>query len=223
MDRQTDSPMEGSKNERTNERKLRPTPHHSLIIMNEDEWGEAFVRPCYTVSDTPFRDSALRAEDDSSDPPPPDSPDFDDDVIKVTVVRDKSGLLHNSARKTSEARAYTLRCCMLENSVAVDGKVNRVQVDPLVVVEGALRDDMSTKELDGCSHYAALVEHKSGQEKVADSSSTTSNKWLAFSPELVQLLAHPLYNDQSSHDAEVKVANYLATYGAVHEESSQTQ
>ncbi|KAL3190063.1 hypothetical protein MRX96_020388 [Rhipicephalus microplus] len=99
----------------------------------------------------------------------------------------------------------------------------RVQVDPLVVVEGALRDDMSTKELDGCSHYAALVEHKSGQEKVADSSSTTSNKWLAFPPELVQLLAHPLYNDQSSHDAEVKVANYLATYGAVHEESSQTQ
>ncbi|KAH8018855.1 hypothetical protein HPB51_012809 [Rhipicephalus microplus] len=30
--------------------------------------------------DTPFRDSALRAEDDSSDPPPPDSLDFHDDI-----------------------------------------------------------------------------------------------------------------------------------------------
>ncbi|KAL3179618.1 hypothetical protein MRX96_037998 [Rhipicephalus microplus] len=63
------------------------------------------------------------------------------------------------------------------------------QVGPLVVVEGALRDDLSTKALDGCSHHAALVEHASGQEKVAGSSATSSNKWLASPPELVQLLA----------------------------------
>ncbi|KAL3198788.1 hypothetical protein MRX96_053749, partial [Rhipicephalus microplus] len=37
------------------------------------------------------------------------------------------------------------------------------QVHPLVFVEGALRDDFSTKALDGCSHHAALVEHASGQ------------------------------------------------------------
>ncbi|KAH8032963.1 hypothetical protein HPB51_004620 [Rhipicephalus microplus] len=97
------------------------------------------------------------------------------------------------------------------------------QVGPLVVVEGALRDDLSTKAFDGCSHHAALVEHASGQEKVAGSSTTTSNKWLAPPPELVQLLVHPLYNDQTSHDTEVQVANYLATYGAVHEGSSQKQ
>ncbi|KAL3212173.1 hypothetical protein MRX96_000810 [Rhipicephalus microplus] len=97
------------------------------------------------------------------------------------------------------------------------------QVGLLVVVEGTLRDDLSTKALDGCSHHAALIEHASGQEKPAGSSPTTSKKWLASPTELLQLLAHPLYNNQSSHDAEVQVANYLTTYGAVHEESSQTQ
>ncbi|KAL3190914.1 hypothetical protein MRX96_019158 [Rhipicephalus microplus] len=87
------------------------------------------------------------------------------------------------------------------------------QVGPVVVVEGALHDDLSTKALDGCSHPTALVEHASRQEKVAGSSFTTSNKWLASPPELMHLLAHPLLdNDQSSHD--VQVANCLATYGA---------
>ncbi|KAL3226062.1 hypothetical protein MRX96_004506 [Rhipicephalus microplus] len=83
--------------------------------------------------------------------------------------------------------------------------VARVQVGPLVVVEGALRDNLSTKALDGCSHHAALVEHAIVQEKVAGSSSATSNKKLASPPELVQLLAHTLYNDQSSHDVEIQV------------------
>ncbi|KAL3251812.1 hypothetical protein MRX96_055041, partial [Rhipicephalus microplus] len=78
------------------------------------------------------------------------------------------------------------------------------QVGPLVVVEAALRDDLSTKTLEGCSHHAALVQHASSQEKVANSSPTPSNKWLASPPELVKLLAHPLYNDQSSHDAKVQ-------------------
>ncbi|KAL3194642.1 hypothetical protein MRX96_016103 [Rhipicephalus microplus] len=97
------------------------------------------------------------------------------------------------------------------------------QVRPLVVVEGAFCDDLSTKALDGCSHHAAIVEHASGQEKVAGSSSTTPNKWLASPREPVQLLAHHLYNDQSSHNAEFQVANCLASHGAVHEGSSQTQ
>ncbi|KAH8029038.1 hypothetical protein HPB51_022158 [Rhipicephalus microplus] len=85
--------------------------------------------------------------------------------------------------------------------------MTREQVGPLVVVEAALRDDLSTKTLEGCSHHAALVQHASSQEKVANSSPTPSNKWLASPPELVKLLAHPLYNDQSSHDAKVQVAN----------------
>ncbi|KAL3247027.1 hypothetical protein MRX96_057292 [Rhipicephalus microplus] len=88
----------------------------------------------------------------------------------------------------------------------------------LVVAEGVLRDDLGIKSLEGFSHHATLVEHASGQEKVAGSSYTTSNKWLASPPELLQSLAHLLYNVQSSHDAEVQVANCLATNGAVSEE-----
>ncbi|KAH7936301.1 hypothetical protein HPB52_021342 [Rhipicephalus sanguineus] len=53
-------------------------------------------------------------------------------------------------------------------------------------------------------------DHRS-QEKVASSSSTTLNKWLASPPKLVPLLADSLCSDQSSHYAEVQLAYCLVT------------
>ncbi|KAH8032985.1 hypothetical protein HPB51_004833 [Rhipicephalus microplus] len=38
------------------------------------------------------------------------------------------------------------------------------QAGPLVVVEGAFRDNLNTKTSDGCSHHAAQVEHARSQE-----------------------------------------------------------
>ncbi|KAH8025882.1 hypothetical protein HPB51_013587 [Rhipicephalus microplus] len=205
-----------------------------------------------TYSDTPFRDSELRAEDDSSDHPPPDSLVFHDDVIDhgrrpqqryyegpsasrqnrwrggMHSMRD--AYVRNGLQQTTHSDIYVgrnfHRNFRNDSTSSVRSLTQRAtqrfrlpeQVGLLVVVKGALSDNLSTKALDGCRHHAALVEHASGQEKVAGSSSTTSNNWLDSPPELVQLLAHSLYNDQCSHDAEVHVANFLATYRAVSEQ-----
>ncbi|XP_075722144.1 uncharacterized protein LOC142765292 isoform X2 [Rhipicephalus microplus] len=120
----------------------------------------------------------------------------------------------------SSAVLHALYCELQQNAVAIEGEVHREKVGPLVVVEDTLRDGLDTNRLEasnGGSHPTARVEHASSQKEVAGSSSTTPNKWLASPVELVLSLTHPVYDDYSSHDAEVLVANCLATYRAVSE------